>query len=426
MLRFFTSGESHGPCLTAIVDGFPAGVPIVPSRLNEELSRRQMGYGRGSRQKIETDKVDILGGVRHGITTGAPVSLLVKNRDFENWRHVMSVEPVDESDDAVREELARKAIERFRPGHADLPGTLKFNQSDIRDVLERASARETAARVAVGALCYELLRELDIHAVGHVIQVGNIKAKVAGPDVPIAEIEKRALASELFCFDSDKEEEMKALIKQCWQDGDSLGGVVEVVVEGLPVGLGSYTQWDRKLDGRLAQAIMSIQAFKAVEIGDGMEAAALPGSLVHDAIYPADGGGLPFKRRTNRAGGIEGGMTNGERLVVRGYMKPLPTLRKGLESLSFPGFGADRAHYERSDVCAIAAASVVARAMTGIVLADAITDKFSQDTLSDIKASLEHYLERVRRKAEGRGSEKTSLKALNVKKDDDQDSIGEF
>lgn len=424
MLRFLTSGESHGPTLVAVLDGMPSGVPVDVARVNDELARRQMGYGRGNRQKIETDRAEFIGGIRHGITTGAPLSLLVRNRDFENWQYVMSVEDVDRELPEVREQLERKAIERFRPGHADLAGTLKFNQSDIRDVLERASARETAARVAAGALCYELLRQLDISAIAHVVQVGTVRTCAYDPGITLPELEKRILRSELFCADDEKEEEMKALIKQAWQDGDSLGGVVEVLVDGLPVGLGSYTQWDRKLDGRIAQAVMSIQAFKAVEIGDGIEAAALPGTLVHDPIYPNNGGKLPFVRATNRAGGIEGGMSNGERLVVRGYMKPLPTLRKGLDSVSFPEFEAARAHYERSDVCAIAAASVVAKAMVGLVLADAVLEKFAADTLVDLRASVQQYGERVRSK--GASSRQAQVGAGKVKPDEDPDSIGEF
>ncbi|HEY9784074.1 MAG TPA: chorismate synthase [Candidatus Obscuribacterales bacterium] len=424
MLRFLTSGESHGPALIALIEGLPRGVPLNIERINEELRRRQLGYGRGSRQKIESDRIEVLAGVRHGITTGAPITFLIRNRDFENWKYVMSSDEVDVSSPDVSEQLAKKAIENFRPGHADLAGTLKFDQSDIRDVLERASARETAARVAAGALCQELLAAVGVRAVGHVIQVGSVKSSAVSDNFSLAEIEERALQSELFCIDGEATEGMKALIKKCWQDGDSLGGVVEVLVEDLPVGLGSYTQWDRKLDGRLAQAVMSIQAFKAVEVGDGVRGAGLPGSSVHDALYPAQAGSAwPFSRRSNRAGGLEGGMTNGERLVVRGYMKPLPTMRAGLDSLSFPDFEAARAHYERSDVCAIAAASVVMKAMVCFVLADALLDKFASDTLADLQASLDQYVERVRKKA---APGLTAPRAGKVQKDEDPDSIGEF
>ena len=391
-----TSGESHGPTLSCILDGVPAGLPLSVASINEDLSRRQQGYGRGNRQKIETDKAEIIGGVRHGITTGAPLGMLVRNRDFENWQHVMSVEAVDESAPEVIEQMQKKAIERFRPGHADLSGTFKYRQHDIRDVLERASARETAARVAGGAVARQILQQLNIEATSHVLQIGSIKAKEIDPNMPIAEIEELVKKSELFCADAEACESMKELIKDTWQKGDSLGGIVEVVVSGLPVGLGSYVQWDRKLDGQIAQAVMSIQAMKAVEIGDGVAASQDLGSNVHDPIYPgsehnADGSNLPFSRKTNRAGGLEGGMTNGERLVVRAYMKPIPTIRVGLDSVNFPEFAGDKAHYERSDVCAIAAASVVCRAMICLVLANAVLDKFGGDNIYDLKKSLEEY-----------------------------------
>jgi len=396
MLRFLTSGESHGPTLSCILDGVPAGLPLSVASINEDLSRRQQGYGRGNRQKIETDKAEIIGGVRHGITTGAPLGMLVRNRDFENWQHVMSVEAVDETASEVIEQMQKKAIERFRPGHADLSGTFKYRQHDIRDVLERASARETAARVAGGAVARQILQQLNIEATSHVLQIGPIKAKAIDPNMPLAEIESIVKNSELFCADADACESMKELIKDTWQKGDSLGGIVEVVVSGLPVGLGSYTQWDRKLDGQLAQALMSVQAIKAVEIGDGVQASQDLGSHVHDAIYPgsehsAYHSNLPFSRKTNRAGGLEGGMTNGERLVVRAYMKPIPTIRVGLDSVNFPEFAGDKAHYERSDVCAIAAASVVCRAMVCLILANAVLDKFGGDNIYDLKKAVDDY-----------------------------------
>jgi chorismate synthase len=377
-----------------ILDGMPAGLTLDLERINEELSRRQQGYGRGNRQKIEKDTIEIIGGVRHGITTGAPIAFLVRNRDFDNWRHVMSVEPVDLTDAEVIAQLEKKSIGQFRPGHADLPGAIKFRQKDIRDVLERASARETATRVAAGAICLQLLQNLGIEVACHVVQVGSIKAANLADEMPLAEVERRAVASDLFCLDEESCQSMKELIKEMWQDGDSLGGIVEVLADGLPVGLGSYTQWDRRLDGQLAQALLGTQAIKAVEIGDGVEAASKPGSQVHDAIYPANSGSkLPFKRKTNRAGGIEGGMTNGERICVRAYMKPIPTMRRGLDSLSFPDYKASKAHYERSDVCAIAAASVVCKAMVCLVLANAVVDKFASDNIIDLKASLSEYQE---------------------------------
>lgn len=411
--------------MTAVIDGFPAGLPVDVERVNQELGRRQQGYGRGARQKIETDEVVIVGGVRHGITTGAPLGLQVRNRDWDNWKHVMSLGPIEKTEEAL-EQMRKKAIETVRPGHADLAGAFKFAQSDIRDVLERASARETAARVAVGALCLQLLEFLNVRVLGHVVQVGEIKAAVVEEKTSLAELEAEVLASDMFCADRQAAENMKSLIKTAWQQGDSLGGVVEVLADGLPIGLGSYTQWDRKLDGLLSQAIVSIQAFKAAEIGDGMAASGKLGSQVHDAIYPSQEGPYPFKRLTNCAGGIEGGMTNGSRLVVRGYMKPLPTMRKGLESVSFPGFGADTAHYERSDVCAIAAASVVAKAMVCFVLANAFIDKFGGDNAKDLKSSLDAYRQQCST-AKYTRSRAATLKGFDRSAvNEDPDSLGEF
>lgn len=392
MLRFLSCGESHGPMLFATLDGFPAGLSLDIEKLNKELARRQKGYGRGSRQKIEQDKVNIVGGVRHGTTTGAPIGIKIENKDWQNWDVVMSDSPVDLTDPTVIELLEKKQIKHFRPGHADLAGTIKYGHEDVRNVLERASARETAARVATGSVCLQLLEKFGITVVSHVIQVGDKKAAKSANYDEIKSLENEIELSELSCCDKQTTEEMKEVIKQAWQDGDSLGGVIEVVADGLPVGLGDYTQWDRKLDGKLAQALMSIQAMKAVEIGDGIEQATRPGSLVHDAIYPNQvDGKLPFKRNTNRAGGLEGGMTNGERLVIKVFMKPIPTLRKGLDSVSYPEFDAHKADYERSDVCAISAASVVARAMVSFVLTQAFLDKFKGDSVYDIEHSLENY-----------------------------------
>jgi len=392
MLRFLTSGESHGSELMAILDGIPAGLPLNIDSINAELKRRQQGYGRGARQKIESDRADITGGVRHGRTTGAPIGLRIINADWDNWQHVMAVNPLDLTQAGVLEQLQKKAITRFRPGHADLAGTLKFRQTDIRNVLERASARETAARVAVGAICEQLLNAVDIELLSHVVQAGHIKAQPIAGEVTLTALKAQVLASEMFCADKDAEESMKATIKTTWQDGDSLGGVVEILADGCPVGLGSYTQWDLRLDGQLAQSLMCVQAMKAVEIGDGIKGAELPGSQVHDPLLPADSAAdLPFTRQSNHAGGIEGGMTNGQRLKVRAYMKPIPTLRKGLPSLSFPGFQADTAHFERSDVCAISAASVVCKAMVAFILARCLLEKFAADSLEDLQQSVSEY-----------------------------------
>lgn len=392
MLRFYTSGESHGRVILAFLEGIPAGLNIDISLINAELARRQGGYGRSSRQKLESDQANVLSGIRHGITSGAPITLLINNKESESWTYVMSTSKVDITDQNVIEQMDSKSIKRFRPGHADLSGTIKFRQRDIRDVLERSSARETAARVAAGALCQQVLSNCGMRLTAHVRQIGDIEAKQDTSQMSIEEIDRKARNADLLCIDEAAAEKMKVLINKTWQEGDTLGGVVEVIVEGLPIGLGSYTQWDLKLDGKLAQALMSVQAVKAVEVGDGINATQKPGSLVHDAIYPANHNSpLPFKRKTNHAGGIEGGMTNGERLIVRAYMKPLPTLRTGLPSVSFPEFAEQTAHYERSDVCAVAACAIVCKAMVSIILTGALLDKFAGDNLVDLKNAIDQY-----------------------------------
>jgi chorismate synthase len=392
MLRFFTAGESHGKALIAFLEGLPAGLPINLAQMNGELAKRQRGYGRSNRQKLEKDEAQVISGVRGGITTGAPIALMIANRDAENWLHVMSVEEPDLSLREAQEQFEQKAITRFRPGHADLAGTIKYHQKDVRDVLERASARETASRVAIGAICEQLLRRLGIKCASHVIQIGDVRSAVAVDDLDLDELSDRAEQSEVACLDAEASAKIIALIQEMWQAGDTLGGVVEIRASNVPVGLGSYTQWDKKMDGRLGQALMSIQAIKAVEIGEGTESAAKPGSKVHDALYPSEPGDkLPFRRRTNRAGGLEGGMTNGDKLVVRAFMKPIPTMRAGLDSLNFPSFKAERAHYERSDVCAVPAAAVVCKAMVNFVLAQAVLEKFGEDSLEEIEAALARH-----------------------------------
>lgn len=397
MLRFLTSGESHGKALIAFLEGLPAGLPLSTEFINQELARRQQGYGRSNRQKIEKDRAQIFSGVRHGTTTGAPIALMIANRDFENWEYVMSVEQLNGQDEKAVEQLEKKSIKQFRPGHADLSGTIKFRHKDIRDVLERSSARETASRVALGAICEQLLNYFQVRTLAHVIQISEVRSKVDAKDMPFEEIDRLAKGSELFCLDEAAAASMKERITDAWQSGDTLGGIVEVIGEGLPVGLGSYTQWDRKIDGRLAQALMSVQAIKAVEIGEAIENASAPGSKAHDPLYrPSSGASVPFRRTTNRAGGLEGGMTNGERVVVRAYMKPIPTLRDGLDSLSFPEFMPARAHYERSDVCAVPAASVVCKAMVSIILADAFLDKFGGDNIADVKRNVDQFKEYCR------------------------------
>lgn len=399
-LRLITGGESHGKAIVSILEGMPAGLPVDLDKVNSELSARQSGYGRSGRQRIESDHVEILGGVRHGITTGAPLTLMIENRDSANWTHIMASGEPDMSDPAVIAALDAKKIVRFRPGHADYAGTLKYSHKDVRDVLERASARETAARVAAGAFAKILLEALGIEVASHVIAIGTVSSPLNGQqvaDLRLPDLEQRSRQSDVFCADRAAAESMKAAIKAALMSGDSLGGRVEILSDNLPVGLGSFSQWDRRLDGQLAQALMSIQAIKAVEIGEGINDSQLPGSSVHDAIYPRHSGNdgssgtLPVRRESNHAGGIEGGMTNGERLIVRAYMKPIPTLKAGLPSVTYPEFAACQAHYERSDVCAVPAASVVAKAMVCLTLANSIIDKFASDSMRELSASMKQY-----------------------------------
>ncbi len=392
-LRLITGGESHGKAIMSILEGFPAGLNIDQAAINSELAARQSGYGRSGRQRIESDQIEIVGGVRHGITTGAPISLLIHNKDAANWTHVMSTVEPELSDEALAQ-MAAKKIERFRPGHADYAGTLKYAQSDVRDVLERSSARETAARVAAGGFAMLLLRALGIEVASHVIAIADVVSPAAADGLSIEQVTERSRSSEVFCIDAESSDRMKAAIKQALTAGDSLGGSVEVLADNLPVGLGSYSQWDRRLDGQLAQALMSIQAMKAMEIGDGFAGSQRPGSQVHDAMFAMENSTdslLPVSRRTNHAGGVEGGMTNGERLIVRAYMKPIPTLKAGLPSVTFPEFAACQAHYERSDVCAVPAASVVAKAMVCLTLANSIVDKFASDSMRELSASIKDY-----------------------------------
>ncbi|MDP3510503.1 MAG: chorismate synthase [Candidatus Melainabacteria bacterium] len=397
-LRLITGGESHGKAIVSILEGLPAGLSVDIDIVNNELRARQGGYGRSGRQRIESDQIEILGGLRHGITTGAPLAMLIENRDSANWTHIMSSTGPDMNDPAVLAALEAKKIVRFRPGHADYAGVLKYGHKDVRDVLERASARETAARVAAGAFAQVLLQALGITAVSHVVAIGAVSSKLRGQEVaklPLPELEQRARQSEVFCADLAASAAMKEAIKAALMSGDSLGGQVEVLADNLPVGLGSFSQWDRRLDGQLAQALMSIQAMKAVEIGEGISDSQQPGSNVHDPIYPSDreSSNLPVRRESNHAGGVEGGMTNGERLIVRAYMKPIPTLKAGLASVTYPEFEACQAHYERSDVCAVPAASVVAKAMVCLTLANSVIDKFASDSMRELSASLKQYRE---------------------------------
>ena len=397
MLRFLTAGESHGRALTVIVDGLPAGLAVTEDAIATELARRQLGYGRGRRMAIERDRAQILSGIRRGETIGAPVSLLIENRDWPNWQHTMSVS-ADPPDDAGG--ARRAVITRPRPGHADLAGGLKFDRDDLRDVLERASARETAARVAAGTLARLLLLRAGVRVASHVYRVGS-----AGIDDPSGITFDQAAAipadSPLHVVDRDVEQRMIAGIDAAKAAGDTLGGVFEVIVRGMPPGVGSYTQWDAKLDGRIAHAMMSIPAIKAVAVGDGVAAASRPGSAVHDEIVP---GATPIgiARPTNRAGGLEGGVTNGEDVRVSGYMKPISTLMKPLRSVDLATGEPSPAVIERSDVCAISAAAVVGEAVVAWVLASALVEKFGGDTIDDMLGSLDAYRGRITRRVPAR------------------------
>ena len=393
MLRFLTAGESHGPSLVVIVEGVPAGLPLAASDLLPDLARRQLGYGRGRRMAIEQDQAEILAGVRRGHTLGSPIALLIRNRDWANWQHTMSIEAdPPESAGGAR----RAAVTRPRPGHADLSGGLKYGHRDLRDVLERASARETAARVAAGAIARVLLRRYGVDIASHVIAIGA--AAIADP-LAVSFAQARALApgDDVRCVDEAVGQAMKVTIDAAREAGDTVGGAFEVIAHDVPPGLGSYVQWDRKLDGRLAQAMMSIPAIKAVGLGRAAAVGGLPGSRVHDEIVPAAGAGsgtVPGLRRpTNNAGGLEGGVTNGEDVRVTAWMKPISTLMKPLRSVDLATMTEAAATIERSDVCAVPAAAVVGEAMVGLVLADALLEKFGADSVAEVDAAWERYRE---------------------------------
>lgn len=384
-LRYLTAGETHGPQLTAIIEGLPSNLELDFEALNFQLQRRQKGHGRGRRMQIETDTANIVGGVRHGRTTGAPVALVVENKDWKHWTSVMNVEPIEGGDEAKRR------VHRPRPGHADLNGGLKYNLKDLRNVLERSSARETAARVAVGAIARQLLERFGIKVAGHVVSIGDVVAKA--PNLPIDELIAQTEESPVRVVDKEAEQKMMDLIDKTKADGDTIGGIVECIVEGLPVGLGSHVQWDRKLDGRIAQAVVSINAFKGVEVGIGFEAGRIPGSQVHDPIMHSPERG--FYRASNNAGGFEGGMTTGEPIVVRGVMKPIPTLYKPLASVDIDTKEPFTAQVERSDACAVPAASVVMEHVVAWEVAKAFLEKFGGDSIEEIAANLSNYLSQV-------------------------------
>lgn len=381
-MRYLTAGESHGPRLTAIIEGVPAGLPLTADYINAELKRRQGGYGRGARMKIESDKVEITSGVRHGRTMGGPITLNVTNLDHQKWLDIMNVADVEDKKKGLRK------ITKPRPGHADLVGGMKYRFDDLRNSLERSSARETTMRVAVGAVAKRLLEEIGVEVASHIVTVGGIDIEVP-ENLTVSEIKKRARQSEVSIVNPEREEEVKAYIDQIKKDGDTIGGIVETIVGGVPVGLGSYVQWDRKLDAKIAQGVVSINAFKGVEFGVGFEAGRLKGSQVMDEIIWSKEDG--FTRRTNNLGGFEGGMTNGEPIVVRGVMKPIPTLYKPLMSVDIETHEPYKATVERSDPTALPAAGVVMEAVVATVLATEVLEKFSSDNLEELKEAVQQY-----------------------------------
>lgn len=387
-MRYLTAGESHGPLLTAIIEGVPAGLPLTADYINAELKRRQGGYGRGARMKIESDQVEITSGVRHGLTMGGPITLNVTNLDHQKWLEIMSAADVDEKKKGLRK------ITKPRPGHADLVGGMKYRFDDLRNSLERSSARETTMRVAVGAVAKRLLEEIGVEVANHIVTFGGIDIDVPN-NLTVAEIKERAAQSEVSIVNPDREEEIKAYIDQIKKDGDTIGGVIETVVGGVPVGLGSYVQWDKKLDAKIAQGVVSINAFKGVEFGVGFEAGRLKGSQVMDEILWSEEDG--FTRRTNNLGGFEGGMTNGQPIVVRGVMKPIPTLYKPLMSVDIETHEPYKATVERSDPTALPAAGVVMESVVATVLATEVLEKFSSDNLEELKDAVVSHREFVKK-----------------------------
>ena len=381
MVRFLTAGESHGQGLVIIVEGIPAGLPLTEDYIGAQLARRQRGYGRGGRMLIERDRAHIMSGVRHGLTLGSPIGMTIENKDWVNWQESMSVEPVET-------EVSR--VTRLRPGHADLSGAMKYGFHDVRNVLERASARETAARVAAGTVALRLLEEFGVELHSHVVAIGGQWAYVQGP-IDWQQVEE----SPVRCADPEASQRMMAAIDEAKEAGDTVGGVVEVVATGVPIGLGSHVQWDRKIDGRIAQALMSINAVKAASIGEGWEAVNLRGSQVHDIIEPVTDPSRPWQRHTNRSGGTEGGMTNGMPLVARFAIKPISTLVNPLPSVDLDTGELVQAHYERSDVCQVPPAGVIGEAMVALVLADDFMEKFGGDSIKETRHNYKGYLKTV-------------------------------
>lgn len=383
-MRWLTAGESHGPELVGIIEGLPAGFAVSIESIRADLARRRLGYGRGARMKFEEDAVTVSGGVRHGLSMGSPIALRIGNTEWPKWVEVMSPEPVENVDTST----GRGApLTRPRPGHADLAGMQKFGFDDARNVLERASARETAMRVALGAVARGFLSELGIHALAHTVAIGEVSVPVGTAAPSMSDVDSLD-ADPLRCFDRTTSERMVARVDQAHGDGDTLGGVVEVVVFGLPPGVGSYTHWDKRLDSRLAGALMGIQAIKGVEVGDGFESTRRPGSLAHDEMIPGDG----IERVTDRAGGIEGGMSTGQPLRVRAGMKPIATVPHALRTVDTATGEASFAHHQRSDVCAVPAAGVVAEAMVMLVVADAVLEKFGGDSIAETRRNMESFI----------------------------------
>jgi chorismate synthase len=395
MLRWLTAGESHGPALVAVLEGLPAGVHVTSKDVQAALARRRLGYGRGARMNFEADELEIIGGIRHGVTLGSPIAMRIGNSEWPKWQTVMAADPVDEAD--LAEQKRGEPLTRPRPGHADLAGMQKYGFDEARPILERASARETAARVALGEVAAQFLEQaVGATIVSHVVELGTVKAP-AGV-IPAKRDVERLDADPVRCFDPETSAAMVAEIDQAHKDGDTLGGVVEVVVEGLPPGLGSHTHWDRRLDSKLAGALMGIQAIKGVEVGDGFELARTRGSLAHDEIVPTGDGAsaLAVKRVSGRSGGTEGGMTTGELLRVRAAMKPIATVPRALRTVDIATGEATSAHHQRSDVCAVPAAGIVAEAMVALVLAEAVLEKFGGDSVPETRRNVESYLANLR------------------------------
>lgn len=382
--RFLTSGESHGKCLNAIIEGVPAGIRIKEDIINSDLARRQVGYGRGARMQIEKDTVEIKSGIRFGKTTGAPICLEIKNKDFSNWEDVMSTKSYEYPTEEMLRKIEEKSFTKVRPGHADYAGSKKYNLSDLRDVLERSSARKTAIEVAVGSIAKQILKEFGIIGFSHVVQIGNVKLDFYPKTYTM--IKEKAEKSDVMCADDLTADRMRNAIDEAANQGDTLGGKFEVIFGNLPIGLGSYVHWDQCLDGRIAQAVMSIPAIKAVEVGAGVDSAHLKGSQMHDEIFVNKN--KDVYRQTNNAGGIEGGMSNGETLIIKGTMKPIPTMKKTLATVDLKDMSPANAHFERSDVCAVPACSVVAEARVAIILVDELLAKIGGDNFVEMKA---HY-----------------------------------